>query len=193
MTEREKCDAGLLYDTGFAGREEMHLKAADICWEYNHTRPSDMEKRTELICKLFGKVGKSPYVEPNFFCGFGFNIEVGDYFFANNNCNFVDPGKITIGDYVFLGPNCSLFTAHHPIDAQMRNQMLEYAAPITIGDNVWIGGNTVVVPGVTIGSDVVIGAGSVVTKDIPDHVVAAGNPCRVIRPITEEDRKWRGK
>lgn len=191
MTEREKCDAGLLYDTTFPGREELHLAAADLCWEYNRTRPSDMARRTELITKLFGKVGKEPYVEPNFFCGFGFNIEVGDHFFANNNCNFVDPGKITIGDYVFLGPNCSLFTAHHPIDAEMRNQFLEYAGPITIGDNVWIGGNTVVVPGVTIGSNVVIGAGSVVTKDIPDNVVACGNPCRVIRPITEADKNWR--
>lgn len=191
MTEREKCDAGMLYDTNFPGREEMHLVAADICWEYNHTRPSDMKKREELIRKLFGKVGVEPYVEPNFFCGFGFNIEVGDHFFANNNCNFVDPGKITIGDYVFLGPSVSLFTAHHPIDTEMRNQLLEYAAPITIGDNVWIGGNTVVVPGVTIGSNVVIGAGSVVTKDIPDNVVAAGNPCRVIRPITEADKNWK--
>ena len=191
MTEREKCDAGMLYDTNFPGREDMHKVAADICWKYNHTKPSNMKKREKLIRKLFGKVGECPYVEPNFFCGFGFNIEVGDYFFANNNCNFVDPGKITIGDYVFLGPSVSLFTAHHPIDTEMRNKMLEYAAPITIGDNVWIGGHTVVVPGVTIGSNVVIGAGSVVIKDIPDNVVAAGNPCRVIRPITEADKNWK--
>lgn len=191
MTEFEKCQAGLLYDTTFPGREEAHLKCADLCYDYNHTRPSDMEKREELIRAIFGRVGKSPYVEPTLFCGFGWNIEVGDYFFANNNCVFVDPGKITFGDYVFIGPSCGFYTAHHPIDAELRNQMYEYALPITVGSNVWIGGGTVVCPGVTIGSNVVIGAGSVVTKDIPDNVVAFGNPCKVHRPITEADKVWR--
>lgn len=189
LSEKEKCDAGLLYDTTFPGREEAHLVCADLCYDYNHTRPSDMAKREEILRKLFGKVGKSPYVEPNIFCGFGTNISVGDNFFANNNCIFVDPGKITFGDNVFIGPSCGFYTAHHPIDAQMRNELLEQAFPITVGNDVWIGGGTVVVPGVTIGSDVVIGAGSVVTRDIPDHVVACGNPCRVLRPITESDKK----
>lgn len=193
MTELEKCQAGLLYDTKFPGREESHLACIDLCFEYNNTRPSDMKRREELIRKLFGKVGVSPYVEPTIFCGFGWNIEVGDYFYANNNCVFVDPGKITFGDYVFIGPSCGFYTAHHPVDAEMRDEMLEYAAPITVGSHVWIGGGTVVVPGVTIGSDVVIGAGSVVVHDIPDHVVAAGNPCRVIRPITEADKHWEKK
>ncbi len=188
MTELEKCRQGLLYDTTFAGREEAHLKALELCFEYNHTRPSDMKKRDELIRKLFGKVGKNVYVEPHIFCGFGFNIEVGDNFYANNNCNFVDPGKIIFGDNVFLAPSCQFYTAHHPIDKELRNQLLEYARPISVGNDVWIGGNTVVLPGVTIGSNVVIGAGSVVTRDIPDNVVAVGNPCRVIREITEEDR-----
>ena len=188
MTEQEKCDAGLLYDTTFPGREEMHLQCIDLCFEYNNTRPSNMARREELLRKLFGKLGKNPYVEPTIFCGFGWNIEAGDNFYANNNCVFVDPGKITFGDNVFIGPSCGFYTAHHPIDKEMRNALLEYAKPITVGDDVWIGGNTVVLPGVTIGSDVVIGAGSVVTKDIPDHCVAYGNPCRVIRPITEEDR-----
>ncbi len=189
MTEQEKCDNGLLYDTTFPGREEMHLVCADLCYDYNHTRPSDMKTRESIIRKLFGKVGANPYIEPNIFCGFGFNISVGDNFFANNNCIFVDPGKITFGNNVFIGPSCGFYTAHHPVDAQMRNALLEQALPITVGDDVWIGGGTVVVPGVTIGSDVVIGAGSVVTKDIPDHVVACGNPCRVLRPITESDKK----
>lgn len=191
MTELEKCQQGLLYDTTFPEREPAHLACADLCWEYNRTRPSDMKRREELIRQLFGEVGKCPYVEPNIFCGFGSNIEVGDYFYANNNCNFVDPGKITFGDYVFIGPNCGFYTAHHPIDRELRNQMLECAFPITVGSDVWFGGSCCVVPGVTIGSDVVIGAGSVVTHDIPDHVVAAGNPCRVIRPITEADREAR--
>lgn len=183
MTEREKCDAGLLYDTTFPGREEMHLQCADLCYDYNHTRPSDTKRREELIRQLFGKVGKNPYVEPNIFCGFGFNIEVGDNFFANNNCVFVDPGKIIFGDNVFIGPNCGFYTAHHPIDPVLRNQLYEEAFPIKVGDNVWFGGGVHVVPGVTIGSNVVIGAGSVVVKDIPDNVVAVGNPCRVVRHI----------
>ncbi len=189
MTEWEKCLSGLLYDTTFPEREEQHLEAADLCYEYNQTRPSDVIRREKLIRKLFGKVGKNVYVEPNIFCGFGFNIEVGDNFYANNNCNWIDPGKIIFGDNVFIGPNCGFYTAHHPIDREQRNQGLEYAGSIVVGNDVWIGGNTVVVPGVMIGSDVVIGVGSVVTHDIPDHVVAAGNPCRVLRKITEEDKK----
>ena len=193
MTEQEKCYAGLLYDTTFPGREELHLQCAELCYDYNHTRPSHMARREELLRKLFGKVGRAPYVEPMIFCGFGFNIEVGDYFFANNNCVFVDPGKIIFGDYVFIGPSCGFYTAHHPIDTELRNLMLEYAGEIRVGSNVWIGGSTVVVPGVTVGSNVVIGAGSVVTKDIPDHVVACGNPCRVVRPITDADKVWRSK
>ena len=188
MTELEKCQQGLKYDVTFPGREEAHLVCADTCWKYNHTRPSDKCRRDKLLRKLFGKAGKNLYVEPNIFCGFGSNIQVGDNFFANNNCVFVDPGKITFGDNVFIGPNCGFYTAHHPINAQERNHMYEYAFPITVGDNVWFGGNCAVLPGVTIGSDVVIGAGSVVTHDIPSHVVAAGNPCCVLRPITDKDR-----
>ena len=189
MTEFEKCQAGLLYDTQFPGREEDKQRCIDLCFEYNHTRPSDLKRREEIIRQLFGKVGKDPYVEPTIFCGFGWNIEVGDHFFANNNCVFVDPGKITFGDYVFIGPQCGFYTAHHPIHPEPRNQLLEYAYPITVGSHVWMGGGTVVCPGVTIGSNVVIGAGSVVCKDIPDNCVAVGNPCVPIRPITEADLK----
>ena len=188
MTEKEKCENGLWYDTAFPGREEAHIVCADLCYEYNHTRPSDMKRREELIRKIFGKVGKNPYVEPNIFCGFGWNIEVGDHFFANNNCVFVDPGKITFGDYVFIAPQCGFYTAGHPLDTQQRDAGLEIAKPIRVGSHVWFGGGVKVLPGVTIGSNVVIGAGSVVTKDIPDGVLAYGNPCRVIRPITEDDR-----
>lgn len=189
MTEREKCDAGMLYDTSFPGREEAHLACADLCWEYNQTRPLDTAGRERLIRRIFGKAGVNPYVEPNIFCGFGWNIEVGDHFFANNNCVFVDPGRITFGDYVFIGPNCGFYTAHHPIHPALRDRLYEVARPITVGSHVWIGGGTTVLPGVTIGSNVVIGAGSVVTRDIPDNVVAFGNPCRVHRSITEEDLK----
>ena len=187
MTELEKCNAGLMYDTTFPGREEMHLQCIDLCFEYNHTRPSNMQRREELLRKLFGKLGKNPYVEPTIFCGFGWNIEAGDNFYANNNCVFVDPGKITFGDNVFIGPSCGFYTAHHPIHPELRNKLYEYARPIKVGSDVWIGGNTVVLPGAEIGSNVVIGAGSVVTGKIPDNVVAFGNPCRVHRAITEED------
>ena len=187
MTEFEKCQAGLLYDTTFEGREADHLRCADLCYDYNHTRPSDMKRREEIIRQLFGKVGKKPYVEPNIFCGFGWNIEVGDNFFANNNCIFVDPGKIIFGDNVFIGPNVGFYTAHHPIHPELRNKLYEYAYPIHVGSDVWIGGGTVVVPGVTIGSNVVIGARSVVVHEIPDNCVAAGKPCKPVRPITQDD------
>ena len=187
MTELEKCNAGLMYDTTFPGREEMHLQCIDLCFDYNNTRPSDMKRREELLRKLFGKLGKNPYVEPTIFCGFGWNIEAGDNFYANNNCVFVDPGKITFGDNVFIGPSCGFYTAHHPIHPELRNKLYEYARPIKVGSDVWIGGNTVVLPGAEIGSNVVIGAGSVVTGKIPDNVVAFGNPCRGHRAITEED------
>lgn len=187
MTEREKCNAGLLYDTTFPGREEDHLRCADLCWEYNSTKPSDMQTREKLIRQLFGKTGKDPYVEPNIFCGFGYNIEVGDRFFANNNCVFVDPGKIIFGDDVKVGPQCGFYTAVHPLDAEQRRSNIEAAYPITVGNTVWFGGGAKVLPGVTIGDNVVIGAGSVVSNDIPSNSLAVGNPCRVIRAITEED------
>lgn len=191
MTELEKCNAGLMYDTTFPGREEMHLECIDLCFDYNNTRPSDMKRREEILRKLFGKLGKNPYVEPTIFCGFGWNIEAGDNFYANNNCVFVDPGKITFGDNVFIGPSCGFYTAHHPIHPELRNKLYEYARPITVGSDVWIGGGTVVLPGARIGSNVVIGAGSVVTGEIPDNVVAFGNPCKVYRAITEEDLRER--
>lgn len=189
MTEREKCNAGLLYDTTFPGREEDHLRCADLCWEYNNTKPSDMQTREKLIRQLFGKTGKDPYVEPNIFCGFGYNIEVGDRFFANNNCIFVDPGKIVFGDDVKVGPQCGFYTAVHPLDPDQRRSNIEAAYPITVGNTVWFGGGAKVLPGVTIGDNVVIGAGSVVSRDIPSNSLAVGNPCRVIRKITKEDAK----
>ena len=122
-------------------------------------------------------------------CDFGYNIEVGENFYANHGCVILDCAKVTFGDNVFIAPNCGFYTAGHPIDSKRRNAGLEYAHPITVGNNVWFGGGVQVMPGVTIGNNVVIGSGSVVTKDIPDNVVAAGNPCKVLRAITEEDLK----
>ena len=187
MTEEEKCATGLWYDTTFEGREEEHVACDDLCFEYNNTRPSDMKKREEIIRKLFGKVGKNPYIEPTIWCGFGSHIEAGDNFYANNNCVFVDPGKITFGNDVFIGPNCGFYTAIHPLNYEMRNKLIEKAEPITVGDNVWFGGSCCVLPGVNIGSNVVIGAGSVVAHDIPDGVLAFGNPCTVRRKLDESD------
>lgn len=183
--EFEKCARGEMYDTTFRGRDELVTQALLLCQEYNRTPANEKERREALIRELFGRVGKNPDVEPNVFCGFGFNVEVGDNFFANNGCNFVDPAKIIFGDNVFIGPDCGFYTAHHPIGYKLRNQFYEWAYPISVGDNVWFGGGCRVLPGVTIGSNVVIGAGSVVTHDIPDHCIAAGNPCRVIRMIDE--------
>lgn len=187
MTEREKCDAGLLYDTAFPGREEDHIRCADLCWEYNRTKPSDMESREKLLRQIFGKLGADPYVEPNIFCGFGYNIEAGDRFFVNNNCVFVDPGKIIFGDDVKIAPQCGFYTALHPLDPEQRKANYEAAYPIIVGNNVWFGGGVKVLPGVTIGDNAVIGAGSVVAKDIPANTLAVGNPCRVVRELTQAD------
>jgi len=190
--EFEKCMRGERYNTTFRGRDELVAYALMLCQEYNQTPANKKERREELIRELFGKVGRNPDVEPNVFCGFGFNVEVGDNFFANNGCNFVDPAKITFGDNVFIGPDCGFYTAHHPVSHKLRNQLYEWAYPITVGDNVWFGGGCRVIPGITIGSNVVIGAGSVVVRDIPDNCVAAGNPCRVIRYIDEDGNEVKG-
>lgn len=142
------------------------------------------------IREILGSAGKNITILPPFHCDYGFNIEVGDNFFANYNFTVLDVAKVTIGDNVFIAPNVSIYTAGHPIHPKARNSMYEYGISVTIGSDCWLGGNVVICPGVTIGSGTVIGAGSVVTRDIPANVVAAGNPCRVIREITDEDVKY---
>lgn len=189
MTEKEKCAVGMLYDANYNEeliRERMACK--DLCLEYNQLKNSDTQKRNELIRKIIKSTGINIYIEPSFWCDYGYNIEVGENFYANHNLTILDCAKVTFGNNVFIGPNCSFYTAGHPLDAQQRNEGLEYARPITIGDNVWLGGNVVVLPGVSVGNNAVIGAGSVVTKDIPDQVVAVGNPCRVIKNIEENNK-----
>ena len=185
MTEKEKCAAGMLYDANY---DEELLKerdlCKDVCFEYNNTKPSQLHTKKELLKKLFGKTNGDFTIQAPFWCDYGYNIELGKNFYANHNLMILDGAKVTFGDNVFIAPDCGFHTAGHPIDAPRRNQGLEYAYPITVGDNVWIGAGVQVLPGVTIGSNVVIGAGSVVTKDIPDNVVAVGNPCRVLREIT---------
>ncbi len=164
------------------------LRAKELCYDYNHLRASEQEQQTTIIRNLFGKTAETFCIVAPFWCDYGYNIEIGENFFANHNTVILDGAKVKFGDNVFIAPNCGFYTAGHPIDSERRNQGLEYAYPITIGDNVWIGAGVHIMPGVTIGSNVVIGAGSIVVKDIPSNVVAVGNPCRVIRNITEEDK-----
>ena len=158
--------------------------------EYNETMPFELEKGMECLERAGIKHKENVYFEPPFYCEYGNHIEVGENFYANTHCVMLDVGKITIGNNVLFGPNVGIYTAGHPIHPESRNSAFEYGISIAIGDNVWIGGSCCVLPGVKIGNNVVIGAGSVVTKDIPDNVCAAGNPCRVIREITDADRPY---
>ena len=160
-----------------------------ILQELNFSDRSDFEKISRIVKRLLGK-SENAFINPPFYCDYGSHIEVGKNFFANYNCTIIDVAKVTIGDNCQMAPHVAIYTAGHPLHPVSRNSLYEYGISVTIGDNVWIGGNTVILPGVHIGSNTVIGAGSVVTKDIPDWVVAAGNPCRVIRKITEEDREY---
>lgn len=190
MTEWEKAQAGFLYDANYdSDLIDMRTKCADLCYEFNMCRPSDVTKQQEVLHKLFGQIKGNVVVTAPFYCDYGVNISVGENFYTNHNVTILDGAKVTFGDNAFIAPDCVFSTAGHPIDTEQRNLGLEIALPIMVGDNVWIGTNVSVLPGVTIGSNVVIGAGSVVNRNIPDGVIAAGNPCRVIRKITEEDKK----
>lgn len=187
-TEKEKAREGILYDANNdAELLAERLAAADMTYELNRLRPSQVAEREAVIRRLLGRTGKNVSIVSPFYCDYGYNIETGENFFMNMNCVILDGAKVTFGDNVFVAPGCGFYTAGHPLDAERRNAGLEYALPIRIGNNVWIGAQVCVLPGVTIGDNSVIGAGSVVTKDIPSGVLAAGNPCRVIRPITEAD------
>jgi galactoside O-acetyltransferase len=190
LTEKEKAQQGYLYDANNApSLVEERILCQDLCFEYNGLRPSMIEKRTAHIEKILGRIKGRFLIEQPFWCDYGYNVEIGENFYANHNCIILDGAKVTFGDNVFIAPNCGFYTAGHPIDIEQRNQGLEYAYPITVGNNVWIGAHVVVLPGVTIGDNVVIGAGSVVNKDIPSGVIAVGNPCKVIRKISAADRK----
>jgi len=190
LSEKEKMERGVLYDANYDPQLLLERQAAkDLCFAFNALKPSDEAGQKNLLQRILGHMGENCTILAPFWCDYGYNISVGDNFFANHGLVILDGARVTFGDNVFIAPNCGFHTAGHPIDYRRRNAGLEYARPITVGDNVWFGAGVQVVPGVAIGSNVVIGAGSVVTKDIPSGVVAAGNPCRVIRPITEEDGK----
>ncbi|MGN0144767.1 MAG: sugar O-acetyltransferase [Clostridium sp.] len=190
MNQKERMLNELPYKSWMDGLKEERMSAKLKVYEYNTCRPDKREEMTHIIKSLLGKTGEEVHIEQPFRCDYGSNIEVGENFYSNYNCVILDVGKVTIGKNVMFAPNVSIYTAGHPIHPDSRNSGYEYGIPVTIGDNVWVGGNVVINPGVNIGNNVVIGSGSVVTKDIPDNVIAAGNPCKVIREITEEDRKY---
>ncbi|MGL5514694.1 MAG: sugar O-acetyltransferase [Sporomusa sp.] len=188
MTEKEKMLAGKPYKSFGAELLTERQFAKEMIFDYNALRPKEIQARNEIIKKLLGKVGRDFFIEPPFRCDYGYNIFIGDNFYANYNCTILDCAKVTIGNYVLLGPNVSLFTAGHPLHSELRVQEIEYALPIAIGNHVWIGGGAIINAGITIGNHSVIGSGSVVTKDIPANVLAVGNPCKVIRAISDDDK-----
>lgn len=188
MNQIERRDAGLPYISDGSVFEQQK-RARRLTQALNTADRADFDKLAGIVKELFGK-SEGAWVNPPFYCDYGFNIEVGKNFFANYNCTILDVAKVRIGDNCQMAPNVAIYTAGHPIHPDTRNTMYEYGIEVNIGDNVWIGGNTVICPGVRIGDNVVIGAGSVVTKDIPDWCIAGGNPCKVIRKITEADRKF---
>lgn len=190
MTEKEKCKLGLLYDANYDKELINERKISkELCYEFNSLKPSEKEKGKVIIKKLFGKTQEEFSINQPFYCDYGYNIEIGENFYSNHNLIILDGAKVKIGNNVFIGPNCCITTAGHPIDVEDRNFGLEYAYPITIGNNVWIGTNVSILPGVKIGENSIIGAGSVVNRDIPENVIVAGNPCKIIRKISEKDKE----
>jgi len=183
-SERDKMLAGELYDPLDPELVRARNRARDLCQDLNATREADQELRRRILIELFGKGGDTVWMQPPFFCDYGSNIHLGERVFFNFNCVVLDVCRVEIGDYTLFGPAVQIYTATHPMNAELRRKQ-EFAKPITIGSDVWVGGGAVICPGVTIGSQSVIGAGSVVTREIPAGVFAAGNPCRVIREMTE--------
>ena len=190
MNQKERMLAGLPYKAWLDGLAEERLENKKRIYKYNNLPPEAEKEQEELIKEILGKTGENVHIEAPFHCDYGYNIEVGENFFANYNLTVLDVGKVKIGKNAQIAPNVSIYTAGHPIHPDSRNSGYEYGIEVTIGDNVWIGGNVCIMPGVTVGDNVVIGAGSVVTKDIPDSVIAVGNPCRVVRAITDDDRDF---
>lgn len=173
------------YNTEF---EQEISKCKSVCYKYNQLSPNDRDEQQKILKGLLGKMGENVIITPPFWCDYGYNISVGDYFYSNHNLIITDGAKVTFGDNVFIAPNCCFTTAEHALDPEMRKAGIEIAKPITIGNNVWIGAGSTILAGATIGDNSVIGAGSVVKKSIPANVVAVGVPCKVLREITEEDK-----
>jgi maltose O-acetyltransferase len=183
-TERDKMLAGELYDPLDPELVRARDRARDLCQDLNATREADREARRRILTGLFGKGGESVWMQPPFYCDYGSNIELGERVFFNFNCVVLDVCRVTVGDFTLFGPAVQVYTATHPMNARLRRKQ-EFARPIEVGSDVWVGGGAILCPGVRVGSRSVVGAGSVVTRDIPEGVFAAGNPCRVLREITE--------
>ena len=184
MTEKEKMLNGELYmpendETLFTER----INCKTLCHKYNNLSPEKLEKRKELIKQIIGKTQNKFWIEQPFYCDYGYNIEIGENFYSNHNLVILDCARVKFGDNVFIGPNCGFYTAEHPLDTETRNKGLEYAKPITIGNNVWIGGGVHILSGVNVGNNAVIAAGAVVTKDVPDNCVVAGVPAKKIKDL----------
>lgn len=189
MTEKEKARLGLLYDANYD--EELlaeRRRCKELCFQFNQLSPLKELEQKEIIGKLFGKTKENFCVTAPFYCDYGYNIEIGENFYSNHNLVILDGAKVEIGDNVFIAPNCCITTAGHPINIDERNRGLEYAYPIKIGNNVWIGAGANILPGVTIGDNVTIGAGSIVNKSIPANSIAVGNPCKVIKTILDKTK-----
>ena len=184
MTERQKMLIGHLYDPLDAELTSARERARDLCQALNATREAEQEVRRRILSELFGKGGETVIMQPPFYCDYGSNIELGERVFFNFNCVVLDVCPVRIGDFTLFGPAVQILTPMHPFNASLRRKQ-EYGKPVEIGSDVWVGGGALILPGVRVGSRTIIGAGSVVTRDIPDGVLAAGNPCRVIREITE--------
>lgn len=187
MTEKEKMLAGELFYSPDPELVQERQLTKERIYEYNCLHPTQIKERTTLIRKLFGSIGDEFLIEQPFQCDYGYNIHIGSHFYANVGCVMLDCAKITIGNHVYIAPNVHFYTVGHAIHIAQRDADYEYGKPITIGDHVWIGGSTCILPGVTIGDNSIIGAGSVVTKDIPANVIAVGNPCRILRPLSKEE------
>jgi maltose O-acetyltransferase len=180
-SEKQKMLAGKLYSATDLALVADHLHAQNLLCQFNATRADAAEGRLALLMELFGHFGRGSVLKPSFRCDYGYNVLIGRNVFVNYDCVFLDCNRITIGDDVQIGPAVQIYTAQHPTDPETRRSGLEFALPVTVGDNAWIGGGAILCPGVTIGANTVVGAGSVVTRDLPSNVIAAGNPCRVIR------------
>lgn len=190
MDIREIMRKGLLYTDLSEGLPDERLQGKDLIYDYNNTRPSEEEKRMNILHELLGHAGKNIWIEPPLRVAYGKNVYIGDNFYANFNLVLVDDIEIFIGNNVMIAPNVTISVTGHPVHPELRKNGEQFSFPIKIEDNVWIGSNVVILPGITIGKNSVIGAGSVVTKDIPENVVAVGNPCKVLRSITDNDKNF---
>lgn len=190
MTIREKIKNGMLYVDVGEGLDEERKRCKELIYDYNNTRPNEEMKRKDLLKKLLGAMGEDIWIEPPVHMAYGTNVHIGNHFYANFNLVVVDDIDVYIGEHVMIAPNVTITPTGHPVDSDLRRPGTQFSIPVRIGNNIWIGSNVVILPGITIGDNSVIGAGSVVTHDIPENVIAVGNPCRVLRNINERDKEY---